>query len=833
MSKHSIRNGASGSSSASCSATQRPGPRVVIRRALELVAAERLLRVAGDRLEQLALRPPLRHPDPHLGSLAGEREELLVELALLGLDRHEHLARHVVGRRVAVELLEDAGDEVGLVDVLDLVDDEALAPGDPAAPHVEHLHRRFELVLGEPDDVEVLLLRADHLLALDDLAHREQLVPQPRRAFEVQRLGRLVHLLLEPVEDRRGLTVEKGDQLVDQARVLLVVDRADARRDALLDVRVEARPAEPLVALELVVRAGADRERPQQQVEGLADRVRVGERPEVADALALLAPHHHRPRPLLAHGHREERIRLVVLQPDVEPRLVRLDELVLEEERLDLVAHLDPLDRLGRRHHLAGARQQRRRGAEVVGQPAAQALRLADVDDPAVLVLELVRARGVGDRSGGRTGEPSPPLLRSPGKSFTHRSGAVCCIGGRSWLFRPHIGSEADNPAVWRPGCPRRPVSEPFPRGGTHMLRLQAPLPDRYTLAGPEQLRARIAAAKAELGSKLLILGHHYQRDEVIEWADMRGDSFKLARFAADNTEATDIVFCGVHFMAESADVLTGDHQRVVLPDLNAGCSMADMANLDQVEEAWDELAQVADVDRIVPVTYMNSSAALKAFVGEHGGAVCTSSNARAILEWALDRGDKVLFFPDQHLGRNTALAMGHDRSDDERVEPARGPRWARGPRGQGGHLPALAGLVLRAPALPPGARGRVPRRASRRAQVLVHPECSNDVVQVADRVGSTERILEWVDAAPAGAALGVATEIHMVQRMARENPDKTVVSLDPLVCPCSTMFRIDAPHLAWVLDALVSGEVVNQITVDPHTAEWARLALQRMLDIT
>ncbi|MGZ6980207.1 MAG: quinolinate synthase NadA, partial [Acidimicrobiia bacterium] len=196
------------------------------------------------------------------------------------------------------------------------------------------------------------------------------------------------------------------------------------------------------------------------------------------------------------------------------------------------------------------------------------------------------------------------------------------------------------------------------------MLRLQALLPDRYTLAGPEQLRARIGAAKAELGSKLLILGHHYQRDEVIDWADMRGDSFKLARFAADNTEATDIVFCGVHFMAESADVLTGDHQRVILPDLNAGCSMADMANVEQVEEAWEELGAVTDVDRIVPVTYMNSSAALKAFVGEHGGAVCTSSNARAILEWALDRGDKVLFFPDQHLGRNTAIDLGHAESE-------------------------------------------------------------------------------------------------------------------------------------------------------------------------
>src|SRR5664279_3471199 len=196
------------------------------------------------------------------------------------------------------------------------------------------------------------------------------------------------------------------------------------------------------------------------------------------------------------------------------------------------------------------------------------------------------------------------------------------------------------------------------------MLRLQAPLPDDYTLATDDELAERIAAAKHTLGERLVILGHHYQRDEVIRWADAVGDSFLLARFAADNAVATDIVFCGVHFMAESADVLTGDHQRVILPDLNAGCSMADMANIDQVEEAWEELATVTDVDRVVPVTYMNSSAALKAFVGEHGGAVCTSSNARAILEWALGRGDQVLFFPDQHLGRNTAIDMGHAESE-------------------------------------------------------------------------------------------------------------------------------------------------------------------------
>jgi quinolinate synthase len=368
------------------------------------------------------------------------------------------------------------------------------------------------------------------------------------------------------------------------------------------------------------------------------------------------------------------------------------------------------------------------------------------------------------------------------------------------------------------------------------MLRMQAPLPDRYTLASPDELDGWIAAAKSELGERLLILGHHYQRDEVIRWADARGDSFKLARFAADNHQATDIVFCGVHFMAESADILTGPHQRVVLPDLNAGCSMADMADLDQVEECWDALASVTDIDKIVPVTYMNSSAALKAFVGEHGGAVCTSSNARAILEWALGEGTsgdvKVLFFPDQHLGRNTAYDMGHSE-DAMRV-------W--NPRFELGGLEERdvkdATFVLWKGHCSVHQRFRPEHVAAFRAehpqgQVLVHPECAHDVVELADRVGSTERILSWVESAPAGSALGVATEIHMVQRMAAEHPELTVVSLDPLICPCSTMFRIDGPHLAWVLESLVRGEVVNQITVDEHTAEWARVALQRMLDIT
>ncbi len=364
------------------------------------------------------------------------------------------------------------------------------------------------------------------------------------------------------------------------------------------------------------------------------------------------------------------------------------------------------------------------------------------------------------------------------------------------------------------------------------MLRLQAPLPDEYTLAPPDDLVLRISAAKRELGERLVILGHHYQRDEVIRFADAIGDSFKLARFAADNDAATDIVFCGVHFMAESADVLTADHQRVILPDLNAGCSMADMADIDQVEEAWEEIAGITAIDRVVPITYMNSAAALKAFVGRNGGAVCTSSNARAVLTWALARGDKVLFFPDQHLGRNTGFDMGYTESD----------MGVWNPHADCGGLEERqvkdATLLLWKGHCSVHQRFRPQHVADARAEhpgveVIVHPECAHDVVEIADRVGSTERIQDWVAGAPAGATLAIGTEIHMVQRLAREHADKIVFSLDPLVCPCSTMFRIDAPHLAWVLDELVAGRVVNQITVEPDVAQWARVALERMLEIT
>jgi len=364
------------------------------------------------------------------------------------------------------------------------------------------------------------------------------------------------------------------------------------------------------------------------------------------------------------------------------------------------------------------------------------------------------------------------------------------------------------------------------------VIRLQPPLPERYTTAAPDDLAERIGAAKAGLGERLMVLGHHYQREEVMRWADCRGDSFGLSRRAADNSTAEYIVFCGVHFMAESADILTGGHQQVILPDLNAGCSMADMADIDQVEEAWEELARVTDVERIVPITYMNSSAALKAFVGRHGGAVCTSSNARAVITWALGRGDQLLFFPDQHLGRNTGYQLGYDESAMAVWDPRR----------EAGGLPerevkASTFLLWKGhcsvhqrfrPAHIVDFRSTYPA-----GLVVVHPECAHDVVELADQVGSTDFIINAVDAAPAGAVVGVGTEVHLVQRLAAEHPDKTVVSLDPLICPCSTMFRIDAAHLCWVLEGLAEGDVRNRITVDAETARSARVALERMLEIT
>jgi quinolinate synthase len=364
------------------------------------------------------------------------------------------------------------------------------------------------------------------------------------------------------------------------------------------------------------------------------------------------------------------------------------------------------------------------------------------------------------------------------------------------------------------------------------MLRLQAPLPERYSAASDDELADMIGAAKATLGRRLFVLGHHYQRDDVMRWADARGDSFGLSRLAAGHEDAEFIVFCGVHFMAESADVLTSDRQSVLLPDLNAGCSMADMADLDQVEEAWDELARIVDVDALVPVTYMNSAAALKAFVGRHGGAVCTSSNARAVLTWALERGERVLFFPDQHLGRNTGYQLGY-REDAMRVWD---PRLALG--GLSELEVKESTFLLWKGHCSVHQRFRPEHVGAFRAEhpdgiVMVHPECAHEVVELGDVVGSTDAIIRAVADAPSGSVIGVATEIHLVKRLDDESPDKTVVCLDPLVCPCSTMSRIDPQHLAWVLEGLVDGQVRNRIVVDPETAEWAEIALERMLAIT
>jgi quinolinate synthase len=373
---------------------------------------------------------------------------------------------------------------------------------------------------------------------------------------------------------------------------------------------------------------------------------------------------------------------------------------------------------------------------------------------------------------------------------------------------------------------------------GVAMLQITTALPEDYRTDSPEHLAERIRAAKDALGDRLLILGHHYQKDEVMDWADARGDSFGLSRLAADRADAAYVVFCGVHFMAESADILTGPDQQVILPDLAAGCSMADMADIDQVEEAWAEIAAVTDISRVVPITYMNSTAALKAFVGRHGGAVCTSSNCASVLEWALAEqpyrpaADKVLFFPDQHLGRNTAIAMGFDPASMQVWDPR---------RDLGGLEDAEvkeATFLLWKGHCSVHQRFRTEHVAAFRAahptgRVVVHPECAREVVAVADSSGSTDFIIREVEAAPPGSVFGIGTEIHLVKRLANEHPELVIECLDPDVCPCTTMSRIDAPHLAWVLEELVQGRVRHRIAVDDATAADARVALERMLSIS
>ncbi|MCZ4097769.1 quinolinate synthase NadA [Streptomyces sp. SID13666] len=354
--------------------------------------------------------------------------------------------------------------------------------------------------------------------------------------------------------------------------------------------------------------------------------------------------------------------------------------------------------------------------------------------------------------------------------------------------------------------------------------------PGDLPAASDPDLVERARAAKAKLGSKVFILGHHYQRDEVIEFADVTGDSFKLARDAAARPEAEYIVFCGVHFMAESADILTSGKQAVILPDLAAGCSMADMATAEQVAECWDVLTEAGVAEATVPVSYMNSSADIKAFTGRHGGTICTSSNAERALEWAFSQGEKVLFLPDQHLGRNTAVRDLGLSLDDcvlynphkpnggltvQQLRDAKMILWR-------GHCSVHGRFSIESVE---DVRARIPG-----VNVLVHPECKHEVVSAADYVGSTEYIIKALDAAPAGSAWAIGTELNLVRRLAKAHPDKQIVFLDKTVCFCSTMNRIDLPHLVWTLESLADGKLVNRIQVDEETERFAKLALEQML---
>lgn len=348
--------------------------------------------------------------------------------------------------------------------------------------------------------------------------------------------------------------------------------------------------------------------------------------------------------------------------------------------------------------------------------------------------------------------------------------------------------------------------------------------------ASDPDLVARARAARKTLGSNVLILGHHYQRNEVIEFADITGDSFKLAQEAAKASSVENIIFCGVHFMAESADILTSDRQRVILPDLAAGCSMADMATANQVAKCWSELESISIAEKVIPVTYMNSSAAIKSFTGEHGGTICTSSNAEAAMKWALTQGEKILFLPDQHLGRNTAvLSLGLTLDDcvlwnpwkpmggltEDEIKNAKVILW-RGHCSVHGRFSIDSVNEI---------RNRVPG-----VQVLVHPECTHEVVKSADQIGSTEKIIQIVQASPVGSKWAIGTELNLVQRISQNNPDKEIYFLDKDICYCSTMNRIDLPHLVWAMESLVSGTVVNQIRVAPEVAKYSKLALERML---
>ena len=353
---------------------------------------------------------------------------------------------------------------------------------------------------------------------------------------------------------------------------------------------------------------------------------------------------------------------------------------------------------------------------------------------------------------------------------------------------------------------------------------------DSYLLVPDNTLDDRIAAAKAKLGKDVVILGHHYQRDEVVKFADFRGDSLKLSQQASE-TNGKYVVFCGVHFMAESADILRRDKQIVVLPDLSAGCSMADMADIGQVETCWSELEEVLDSSKIIPVTYMNSTAAIKSFTGEHGGSACTSSNAEAVMRWAFTRGEKILFLPDEHLGRNTGYRMGIPLDKMIVWDPYE-ERGGKAPEDlQNARVILWKGYCSVHQRFLPEHVVRVRQKHSG-MRVIVHPECRFEVAQMADEIGSTEGIIRSILASPAGTQWAVGTELHLVNRLAKELSDRKVISLDSSMCVCTTMFRITPAHLLWALENIAAGKVVNQISVDERTRHFAKIALDRMLSL-
>ena len=356
-------------------------------------------------------------------------------------------------------------------------------------------------------------------------------------------------------------------------------------------------------------------------------------------------------------------------------------------------------------------------------------------------------------------------------------------------------------------------------------------LPVSYMRTSPEDLRKNIKNARKQLGNKVTILGHHYQRDEVIEFADQRGDSFKLSQYAADQKQAEFIIFCGVHFMAETADILSSPEQKVILPNLTAGCSMADMAQTDDVEDCWDDLTDVLGQNKVVPITYMNSTAAIKALCGKNDGIVCTSSNASATFDWALQKNKKILFLPDQHLGRNTAAKKGIPLEEmivwnpfkplggntEKQIKDAKIILWQ-------GHCSVHTRFTIK--------QIEKARIEHPDIKVIAHPECTLDVVNAADFSGSTEFIKDKINTSAAGSTWAVGTEISLVNRIAAENPDKNIFCLDPVVCPCSTMYRIHPAYLSWILDGILNGVTINQISVDDQTRTYSKIALQRMLEI-